>query len=129
MNLKEVTRFSSSLGLELNLNYLTPSCCTKEGEEVEYSKIKQTLRGTQQEKLKELVAGQNWQGKLIASRWEDAEQGNGSFGWLSHWRTCSTYVAAGVYKLYEQLLPTRVYYSKKTKRGRRLRSCADCAAR
>ena len=30
MNLKEVTRFSSSLGLELNLNYPTPSCCTKE---------------------------------------------------------------------------------------------------
>ena len=109
MNLKEVTRFSSSLGLELNLNYPTPSCCTKEGEEVEYSKIKQTLRGAQQEKLKELAAGQNWQGKLIASRWENAVQGNGCFGWLIQWRTCFTYVIVGVYKLYEQLLQTRVH--------------------
>ena len=54
--------FSSSLGLELNLNYRTPSCCTEEGEVVEYSKIMQKLRGAQQEKLKEQVAGQNWQG-------------------------------------------------------------------
>ena len=114
---KEATHFSNSLDLELNLNYPTPSCCTEEGEVVEYSKIKQTLRGAQQEKLKEQVAGQNWQGKLIASRWEDTEQGNGRFGWLSKWRTCPIYVFAGVYELYEQLLPTRVYYSKKTRTG------------
>ena len=50
---------------------------------MEYSKIKQKLRGTQQEKLKEQVAGQNWQGMLSVSRWEDTEQGNGCFGWLS----------------------------------------------
>ena len=115
--LKEATHFSSSLGLELNLNYPTPSCCTEEGEVVEYLKIKQKLRGAQQEKLKEQVAGQNWQGKLIVSRWEDTEQGNGCFGFLSQWKTCPTYVVAGVYELYEQLLPTRVYYSKKTRTG------------
>ena len=44
--------------------------------------------------------------KLIASRWEVAEQGNECFSWLSQWRTCPTYVIAGVYELYEQLLPT-----------------------
>ena len=65
--IKEATNFSNSLALELNLNYPTPSCCTEEGEVVEYSKIKQKLRGAQQEKLKEQVAGQNWQGKLIVS--------------------------------------------------------------
>ena len=58
--IKEATYFSSSLGLELNLNYPTPSCCTEEGEVVEYSKIKQKFRGAQKEKLKEQVAGQNW---------------------------------------------------------------------
>ena len=115
--IKEATHFSSSLGLELNLNYPTLSCCTEEGEVVEYSKIKQKLRSAQQEKLKEQVAGQNWQGELIVSRWEDTEQGNGCFGWLRKWKTCRTFVAAGVYDLYEQLLPTRVYYSKKTRTG------------
>ena len=118
--IKEATYFSSSLDLELNLNYPSPSCCTEEGEVVEYSKIKQKLRGTQQEKLKEQVAGQNWQWKLIVSRWEDTEQGNGCFGWLSKWKTCPTYIIAGVYELYEQLLPTRVYYSKKTRTGSKI---------
>ena len=33
--IKEATQFSSSLGLELNLNCSTPSCCTEEGEVVE----------------------------------------------------------------------------------------------
>ena len=55
--IKEATHFSSSLGLELNLNYPTPSCCTEEGEVVKYSKIKQKLRGTQQEMLKEQAGG------------------------------------------------------------------------
>ena len=57
-----------------------------------------------------------WEADRV-SRWEDAEQGNGCYGWLSQWRTCSIYVIAGVYELYEQLLPTRVYYSKKTRTG------------
>ena len=61
-HIKEATHFSSSLGVELNLNYPTPSCCTEEVEVVEYSKIKQKLRGAQHEKLKEQVEGQNWQG-------------------------------------------------------------------
>ena len=48
---------------------------------------------------------------------EGGEQGNGCFGWLSQGRKCPTYVIAGVYELYEQLLPTRVYYSKTTRTG------------
>ena len=97
--IKEATHFSSSLGLELNLNYPTPSCCTEEGEVVEYSKIKQKLRGAQQEKLKEKVAGQNWQGKLACT---------------SFTSSCS---------LHEFIT------ARRQERGRRLRSCADCGAR
>ena len=41
--IKEATQFSSSLGLELNLVCSTPSCCTKEGEVFQYSKIKQKI--------------------------------------------------------------------------------------
>ena len=82
-------------------------------------------QSTQQKKLKDQVSGQAWQGKLIASRWEE-EQGRAgtgdvrqfhSFSWLWQWRICPTYVIVGVYELYEKLLPTRVYHRKKTRTG------------
>ena len=121
--IKEATKFSRDLALELPLTYPTPVCCTEEGEVVKESKIKQTLRSAQEKKLKDQVSSQAWQGKLIASRWEE-EQGRAgigdvrqfhSFGWLWQWRTCPTYVIADVHELYEQLLPTRVYHRKKTR--------------
>ena len=108
-----------SLGLELNMNYPTPSCCTEEGEEVEYShENKAEVEGRSAGEVKGTGGGPKFAGEADRiSRWEDAEQGNGCLGWLSQWRTCSIYVVAGVYELYEQLLPTRVYYSKKTRTG------------
>ena len=121
--IKEASRFSRDLGLELSLTYPTPVCCTEEGEVVKESKIKQKLRSAQQKKLTDQVSGQAWQGKLIASRWEEEQGGAGtgdvrqfhSFSWLWQWRACPTYVIVGVYELYEQLLPTRVYHRKKTR--------------
>ena len=41
--IKEATKFSRDLGLELSLTYPTPVCCTEEGEVVKESKIKQKL--------------------------------------------------------------------------------------
>ena len=73
-------------------------------------------------------------GKLIASRWEE-EQGRAgtgdvrqfhSFSWLWQWRTCLTYVIAGVYELYKQLLPTQVYHRKKTRTGPDQIMCRLC---
>ena len=56
--IKEATKFSRELGLELSLTYPTPMCCTEEGEVVKESKIKQKLRSAQQKKLKAQVSGQ-----------------------------------------------------------------------
>ena len=53
-------------------------CCTEEGEVVKESKIKQKLRSAQQKKLKDQVSGQAWQGKLIAFRWEEEQEGSGT---------------------------------------------------
>ena len=36
------------------------------------------------------------------------------FWWLSGWKPCPTYTVAGMFELYEQLLPTRLYTCKKT---------------
>ena len=49
-----------------------------------------------------------------------------SFSWLCQWRTCPTFVIAGVYELYEQLLPTRVYHRKKTRTGPDQIMCRLC---
>ena len=86
-------------------------------------RIKQKLRSAQRRKLKDQVPGQAWQGKLIASRWEEEQGGAGtgdvrrchSFSWLWQWRTCPTFVIASVYELYEQLpfttLPSSVQHT------------------
>ena len=122
---KEATKFSRKLGLELTLTHPVLICRTEGGVVVQDFKVKQKLRSTQQEKLKEQVAGQPWHGKLLAFRWEEEKRGGCtsearhyvSFSWLKQWRTCLTYVLAGVYELYEQLLRTRVYQAKKTRTG------------
>ena len=71
---------------------------------------------------------------MTASRWEEEQGGVGigdvrqfhGFSWLWQWRTSPTYVIAGVYELYEQLLPTRVYHRKKTRTGPDQIMCRLC---
>ena len=36
------------------------------------------------------------------------------FAWLHHWKTAPTHTIVGAYELYQQLLPTRIFYSRKT---------------
>ena len=61
------------------------------------------------------MQGQNWQGKLISKRSEDGSLTfDGCFWWLSGWKQCPTHTVAGMFELYEQLLPTRLYACQKT---------------
>ena len=39
----------------------------------------------------------------------------GCFSWLRRWKTAPTHTVAGVYKLYQKLLPTKIYQQYKTK--------------
>ena len=57
---------------------------------------------------------QNWRGKLISARSEDESLNfEGCFWWLSGWKQCPTHTVAGIFELYEQLLPTRLYACQK----------------
>lgn len=39
---------------------------------------------------------------------------DGWFWWRSGWKLCPTHTVAGMFELYEQLLPTRLYACQKT---------------
>ena len=50
------------------------------------------------------------------------------FAWLSSWKNAPTHTIAGVQELYQQLLPTKVYYNRKTKSqvtDEKCRLCGD----
>ena len=54
------TKFGRELGLQLNLVYPSPTCCTEEGEEILDTKVKRCLKLAQQEQLKKKVECQAW---------------------------------------------------------------------
>ena len=54
--------------------------------------------------------------KLIKDRWNDEKvKLEECFAWLSSWKNAPTHTITGVQELYQQLLPTKVYYNRKTK--------------
>ncbi|XP_044162766.1 uncharacterized protein LOC122947496 [Acropora millepora] len=62
-----------------------------------------------------VVEEQKWQGKLITARKEDGDLNTEQcFWWLNEWRMCPTHTIAGMFEIYEQLLPTRLYAIHKT---------------
>ena len=63
----------------------------------------------------EIAKDKKWQGKSFRIRWKDEGLSITSrFAWLKGWATCPTYTIAGMYELYEQLLPTKLYTKEKT---------------
>ena len=64
------------------------------------------------------MRNQRWQGRLVTSRLQDEKlSAEGYFWWLTQWKTCPTYTIVGIFELYEQRLPTRVFASQKTHTG------------
>ena len=59
-----------------------------------------------------MVSEERWQGKLIKNRWDDKKvKLEECFVWLSSWKYAPMHTIAGVQELYQQLLPTKVYYN------------------
>jgi len=97
---KDTKRYASERGLYLKLNYACPTANTEEGEELPGEKVGVMMRIKEEESRTEEVRQQKWQGKLIEARWDDADV---------------TDTVAGVYELYQQLLPIKIYQQYKTK--------------
>ena len=87
-----------------------------DGREVKAKKVKQTIYKASLQEIQSTVPEERWQGKLVKNRWDDEKvKLEECFAWLSSWKNAPTHTIARVQKLYKQLLPTKVYYNRKTK--------------
>ena len=113
---KEAARYADEMGLQLQLEYPNPTYIKHDSEKViTAEKLKVELRRSLEQKTWEAVHGQSWQGKLTCMRRENMSLNlDGCFWWLSGWKQCPTHAVAGMFELYEQLLPTRLYACQKT---------------
>ena len=112
---KEAEKYAEEYSLQLQLDYPDPVCVTEEGEVVPGDKLKTRLRKLRESRMEGVVAEQKWQGKLIIARKEDRDLNTEQcFWWLSQWQTCPTHTIAGMFEIYEQLLPTRLCAIHKT---------------
>ena len=112
---KEAEKYAEEYGLQLQLDYPDPVCVTEEGEVVPGDKLKTRLRKLRESRMEGVVEEQKWQGKLIIARKEDGDLNTEQcFWWLSKWQTCPTHTIAGMFEIYEHLLPTRLCAIHKT---------------
>ena len=72
---------------------------------------------------------QKWLGQLTTKRWADDTLSKQScFLWLNHWKDCPVDVVADIVELYQQLLPTRMYYQHKLGEDIPTNNCRLCNA-
>ena len=107
------------MGIQLQLEYPNPTCIKHDSEEVKtaekLTRQRAELRRGLEQTTWEAVHEQCWQGKLTFLRRENKSLNFvGCVWWLSGWKQCPTHIVAGMFELYEQLLPTRLYACQKT---------------
>ena len=113
--LKDASGFARELGIELELEHPEPVGRTENGELVDKKKIGVFAKKALYTKRRQGIEEQSWQGKLVANRWQDDQLDRSCFSLLCEWRTAPTYTIAALEELYQQLLPTKVYSTKKAK--------------
>ena len=113
--LKDASGFARELGIELELEHPEPVGRTENGELIDKRKIGVFAKKALYTKRRQGIEEQSWQGKLVANRWQDEQLDRSCFSLLCEWRTAPTYTIAALEELYQQLLPTKVYSTKKAK--------------
>ena len=111
----DAQRFAEEPGMKLELRGPDPSGTTEQGEVIEGRKIGVWAKKPVESKRFEDTKEKKWQGKLMTVRWEDEKLDGDCFSWMTEWRAAPTHTIAGIMELYEQLLPTKLYKSRKTK--------------
>ena len=104
--IKDAKKYAEELDLQLWVNFPNP-VAVADGNEVEAKKVKQAIYKARLQEIKSTVSEKRW---------------------LSLWKNAPTHTIAGVQELYQQLLPTKVYYNRKTKSqvtDKKCRLCGD----
>ena len=108
------------------LNFPNP-VAVADGKEVEAKKVKQAICKARQPEIQSTVSAERLQGKLIKNRWNDVKvKLEECFAWLSSWKNAPAHTIAAVQELYQQLLPTKVYYNRITKSQVTDEKCCLC---
>ena len=124
--IKDAKKYAEELDLQLWLNFPNPVAVVDD-KEVEAKKVKQAIYKARQQEIQLTVSEERWQGKLIKNRWDDEKvKLEKCFARLSSWKNVPTHTIAGVQELYQQLLPTKVYYNRKTKSQVTDEKCRPC---
>lgn len=111
---KDARKYAEELGITLQLQYPSPTCVGSDGKEIPVKQISVKIKEHSQQQLKGAIVDEKWQGKLLNQRWDDQTiNTERCFEWLKSWNLCPSYVISGMHELYEQLLPTKLYYGKK----------------
>ena len=112
---KKAARYAEEMGLQLQLEYPNPACIKHASEEViSAQKLRAELGRGLEQKTWEEVHEQSWQGKITCLRREDTSFNfDGCYWLLSGWKERPTHAVEGMFELYEQLLPTRLYGCQK----------------
>ena len=111
---KDAAEFAEDLGVNLHLKYPDPVCAINSGGIIPSHRVKEVVKACVEETFEREVRGLEWQGKLLIERKFDSKLcKKGCFNWRSKWRSCPTHTIASVFEMYEQLLFTKLYSSKK----------------
>ena len=125
--IKDAVKYAKELDLDLKLSELNPTCRTADGNEVSGKQIGVWAKRAQQQQLRQEITKGKWQGKLLKIRWEDDQLSRSCFNWLKEWKIGLSNTIAAVQELYQQLLPTKLYYHKKTALTQVPMCYAECA--
>lgn len=113
----EALCYTNEMGISLDLSHLQPVCKDRDGKDISCEKVKNELKVAAKEIGQDKIRNEKWQGKLPTDREEDQDLvRKACSAWLWEWSECPFHKVAGMYDLYEHLLPTKLFTtSKKTK--------------
>ena len=113
----------------MRLNFPNPTAIT-DGKKVDAKKVKQAIYKPRQHEIQSTVSEERWQGKLINNRWDDEKVKLEEYflrGFF-HGRMPQSIPSLEYKSFCQQLLPTKVYYNRKTKSqvtDEKCRLCGD----
>ena len=111
---KDAKKYAEEMGLELSLSPGAVVTTTDSNEDISSEKVGKVMQNSMNAKRIDTIKDQKWQGKLIQTRWIDTDLVD-CFSCLYRWQLAPTNTIAGLFELYQQLVPTKLYNQNKTR--------------